>query len=676
MSEKNKNSTPNVPKFKFNMYWVYGAIFVVLIGVSFINDASFSTKKISTNKFFKILESNDVSKVIIINKNIAEVYIKKEVETKEKYKQQATSPLFRKGSPLFQYDFGDLQNFENKLNQYRVSKNLDFDVDSDSRGSFFESIIGFLPFILLIAIWIFFMKRMSGGAGSGGGGGQIFNIGKSKAKLFDKDTKVKTTFENVAGLEGAKEEVQEIVDFLKNPGKYTALGGKIPKGALLVGPPGTGKTLLAKAVAGEAEVPFFSLSGSDFVEMFVGVGASRVRDLFKQAAQKSPSIIFIDEIDAIGRARGKNSMTGGNDERENTLNQLLTEMDGFGTDVNVIVLAATNRADVLDSALMRAGRFDRQIYVDLPDIKERKEIFEVHIKPLKLSDDVKIKFLAQQTPGFSGADIANMCNEAALIAARGNKKAIHHQDFLDAVDRIVGGLEKKNKVITPKEKKTIAFHEAGHATVSWMLEHAAPLVKVTIVPRGQSLGAAWYLPAERMIVQTEQMLDEMCATLGGRAAEKIIFNKISTGALSDLEKVTKQARAMVTVYGLNDKVGNITYYDSSGNDAFVKPYSENTAKTIDEEISKMIELQYQRAIEILDKNKEKLTVLAELLLEKEVIFKDDLSKIFGKRPFDDELPEIETEEKETEEIEIEEIETEEKETEEKDKKDITEENKN
>jgi AFG3 family protein len=669
MSEKNKNSTPNVPKFKFNMYWVYGAIFVVLIGISFINDASFSTKKISTNKFFKILESNDVSKILIINKNIAEVYIKKEAETKEKYKQQATSPLFRKGSPLFQYDFGDLQNFENKLNQYRATKNLDFDVDSDSRGSFFESIIGFLPFILLIAIWIFFMRRMSGGAGSGGGGGQIFNIGKSKAKLFDKDTKVKTTFENVAGLEGAKEEVQEIVDFLKNPDKYTALGGKIPKGALLVGPPGTGKTLLAKAVAGEAEVPFFSLSGSDFVEMFVGVGASRVRDLFKQAAQKSPSIIFIDEIDAIGRARGKNSMTGGNDERENTLNQLLTEMDGFGTDVNVIVLAATNRADVLDSALMRAGRFDRQIYVDLPDIKERKEIFEVHIKPLKLSDDVKIKFLAQQTPGFSGADIANMCNEAALIAARGNKKAIHHQDFFDAVDRIVGGLEKKNKVITPKEKKTIAFHEAGHATVSWMLEHAAPLVKVTIVPRGQSLGAAWYLPAERMIVQTEQMLDEMCATLGGRAAEKIIFNKISTGALSDLEKVTKQARAMVTVYGLNEKVGNITYYDSSGNDAFVKPYSENTAKTIDEEISKMIELQYLRAIEILTNNKDKLTVLAELLLEKEVIFKDDLTKIFGKRPFDDELPEIATEE--TAETAVQK-----KETKEEDKKEITEENKN
>ena len=671
MSENNKNSTPNVPKFKFNMYWIYGAIFVALIGVSFLNDASFSTKKISTNKFFKTLETNDVSKILIINKNIAEVYIKKEAGTKEKYKKQSNSPLFREGSPLFQYDFGDLQNFENKLNQYKINKNLDFDIDSDSRGSFFESIIGFLPFILLIAIWIFFMRRMSGGAGGGGGGGQIFNIGKSKAKLFDKDTKVKTTFENVAGLEGAKEEVQEIVDFLKHPEKYTALGGKIPKGALLVGPPGTGKTLLAKAVAGEAEVPFFSLSGSDFVEMFVGVGASRVRDLFKQAAQKSPSIIFIDEIDAIGRARGKNSMTGGNDERENTLNQLLTEMDGFGTDVNVIVLAATNRADVLDSALMRAGRFDRQIYVDLPDIKERKEIFEVHIKPLKLSDDVKIGFLAQQTPGFSGADIANMCNEAALIAARGNKKAIHHQDFLDAVDRIVGGLEKKNKVITPKEKKTIAFHEAGHATVSWMLEHAAPLVKVTIVPRGQSLGAAWYLPAERMIVQTEQMLDEMCATLGGRAAERIIFNKISTGALSDLEKVTKQARAMVTVYGLNEKVGNITYYDSSGNDAFVKPYSENTAKTIDEEISKMIELQYLRAIEILDNNKEKLTVLAELLLEKEVIFKDDLIKIFGKRPFEEEPSELEVQELKVQELKVQEAEVQEAENKENDKKEST-----
>jgi len=646
MSEKNKNNNPNAPKFKFNMYWIYGAIFVAFIAISFLNDSSLSTKKISTNKFFQILESNDVSKILIVNKNIAEVFIKKEAQDKAAYKQQANSPFFRQGSPLFQYNFGDLQNFENKINQSKQNKNLDFDVDSESRGSLFDSIISFLPFILLIAIWIFFMRRMSGAGSGGGAGGQIFNIGKSKAKLFDNDTKVKTTFENVAGLEGAKEEVQEIVDFLKSPEKYTSLGGKIPKGALLVGPPGTGKTLLAKAVAGEAGVPFFSLSGSDFVEMFVGVGASRVRDLFKQAQQKSPSIIFIDEIDAIGRARGKNSMTGGNDERENTLNQLLTEMDGFGTDTNVIVLAATNRADVLDKALMRAGRFDRQIYVDLPDIKERQEIFEVHIKPLKLAKDVNIEFLAQQTPGFSGADIANMCNEAALIAARHNKKAIHHQDFLDAVDRIVGGLEKKNKVITPKEKETIAFHEAGHATVSWMLEHAAPLVKVTIVPRGQSLGAAWYLPAERMIVQTEQMLDEMCATLGGRAAEKIIFDKISTGALSDLEKVTKQARAMVTIYGLNDKVGNITYYDSSGNDAFVKPYSENTAKLIDEEISKMIEVQYQRAIDILEQNKEKLTTLANLLLEKEVIFKDDLLKIFGNRPFEDHNKEEEKETKE------------------------------
>ena len=633
MSDKNNKSKKNPSKFKFNMYWVYGAIFLVFVAISLLDNTALTTKKITTNKFYKVLESNDIEKILIINKNVAEIYIKKEALNGEDYKKQVNSPFFNKQSPLFEYNFGDLQNFENKLADYKAKNNLDFDTDSDNRGSLLDSIGYFLPFIILIAIWIFFMRRMSGAGGGGGAGGQIFNIGKSKAKLFDNDTKVKTSFVDVAGLEGAKEEVQEIVDFLKSPEKYTSLGGKIPKGALLVGPPGTGKTLLAKAVAGEAGVPFFSLSGSDFVEMFVGVGASRVRDLFKQAQQKSPSIIFIDEIDAIGRARGKNSMTGGNDERENTLNQLLTEMDGFGTDTNVIVLAATNRADVLDKALMRAGRFDRQIYVDLPDLNERKAIFEVHIKPLKLAEDVNLEFLAQQTPGFSGADIANMCNEAALIAARNDKKSIHHQDFLDAVDRIVGGLEKKNKVITPKEKETIAFHEAGHATVSWMLEHAAPLVKVTIVPRGQSLGAAWYLPAERMIVQTEQMLDEMCATLGGRAAEKIIFDKISTGALSDLEKVTKQARAMVTVYGLNDKVGNITYYDSSGQDAFIKPYSEETAKTIDLEISKMIEEQYNRAITILKKHKQKLNTLANLLLEKEVIFKDDLLKIFGERPF-------------------------------------------
>ena len=663
MKENKKDNNTNTPKFKFNSYWIYGAVIVLLIGFQFFNSGDLATKSISKNEFNEVLRDNDISKIIVVNNNLAQIFISRDAMKKSKYQKLTNSTFYRDGSYLYEYNFGDLQNFENDLEIARRDNELVFDLKNESRTSMVDTLIGFLPFIILIGVWLFFMKRMSGGgSGAGGGGGQIFNIGKSKAKLFDKDTKVKTTFENVAGLEGAKEEVQEIVDFLKNPEKYTSLGGKIPKGALLVGPPGTGKTLLAKAVAGEAEVPFFSLSGSDFVEMFVGVGASRVRDLFKQAAQKSPSIIFIDEIDAVGRARGKNSMTGGNDERENTLNQLLTEMDGFGTDTNVIVIAATNRADVLDSALLRAGRFDRQIYVDLPNINERKEIFEVHITPLKLSNDVKIEFLAQQTPGFSGADIANMCNEAALIAARHGKKAIHHQDFLDAVDRIVGGLEKKNKVITPKEKEVIAFHEAGHATVSWMLEHAAPLVKVTIVPRGQSLGAAWYLPAERLIVQTEQMLDEMCATLGGRAAEKVIFNKISTGALSDLEKVTKQARAMVTVYGLNEEVGNITYYDSSGNDSFVKPYSDDTAKKIDEEISKMIEAQYLRAIELLDKNKEKLTVLAELLLEKEVIFKDDLLKIFGERPFEELDAEVkpakiiegkeETQEKEKEEEDI------------------------
>jgi AFG3 family protein len=644
MNNTNKDNKTNMPKFKFSSYWIYGAIFIAIIAFQFLNSGDLASKSISKNKFDEILNDNDIQKITVVNKDVAQIYLTKEALEKEKHKKYTTSAFYRPGSPVYEYNFGDQQNFENQVYKAKEDNNLIVDLKNEEQTSIFDAIIGVLPFIILILIWVFFMRRMSGAGGGSGAGGQIFSIGKSKAKLFDKNTDVKTTFENVAGLEGAKEEVQEIVDFLKSPEKYTALGGKIPKGALLVGPPGTGKTLLAKAVAGEAGVPFFSLSGSDFVEMFVGVGASRVRDLFKQAQQKSPSIIFIDEIDAIGRARGKNSMTGGNDERENTLNQLLTEMDGFGTDTNVIVLAATNRADVLDKALMRAGRFDRQIYVDLPDINERQEIFEVHIKPLKLAEDVNVEFLAQQTPGFSGADIANMCNEAALIAARKSKKAIQHQDFLDAVDRIVGGLEKKNKVITPKEKKVIAYHEAGHATVSWMLEHAAPLVKVTIVPRGQSLGAAWYLPAERMIVQTEQMLDEMCATLGGRAAEKIIFDKISTGALSDLEKVTKQARAMVTVYGLNSEVGNITYYDSSGNDAFVKPYSEETGKKIDKEISKMIEFQYQRAIELLKKNKEKLTILAELLLEKEVIFKDDLQKIFGKRPFEELDVEVKTDE--------------------------------
>jgi cell division protease FtsH len=535
-----------------------------------------------------------------------------------------------------------LELFEKKL-QEAEEKGISFRLEFITvENRWIDALVGFLPIIIIIGVWIFLMRRMSGG-GAGGAGGQIFNIGKSKAKLFDKNTDVKTTFKDVAGLEGAKEEIQEIVDFLKNPTKYTVLGGKIPKGALLVGPPGTGKTLLAKAVAGEAKVPFFSLSGSDFVEMFVGVGASRVRDLFKQAKDKSPAIIFIDEIDAIGRARGKSNITGSNDERENTLNQLLTEMDGFGTNTNVIVVAATNRADVLDKALMRAGRFDRQIYVDLPDLNERKEIFKVHLTPLKSVKNLDVDFLAKQTPGFSGADIANVCNEAALIAARKNKKSVGKQDFLDAVDRIIGGLEKKNKIITPEEKKTIAFHEAGHAVVSWLLEHAAPLVKVTIVPRGQSLGAAWYLPEERQIVRSEQMLDEMCAALGGRAAEKVIFDKISTGALSDLEKVTRQARAMVSIYGLNDTLGNITYYDSSGQSEynFTKPYSEETAQKIDHEISSIIEKQYERAISLLAESKDKLIQLAERLLEKEVIFKDDLEKILGKRPYKTNFEKIE-----------------------------------
>ena len=571
------------------------------------------------------------------------MYLTRDARLKDDHRNSSKNSLLTIASknPNYRFEFGDLQNFENKLSKVNDENNQNIEVNYVTEQNIWgDIIISMLPFIVIIAIWIFIMRRMS--AGGGGAGGQIFNIGKSKARLFDANSQVKVTFKDVAGLEGAKEEVQEIVDFLKNPKKYTALGGKIPKGALLIGSPGTGKTLLAKAVAGEAKVPFYSLSGSDFVEMFVGVGASRVRDLFKQAKEKSPSIIFIDEIDAIGRARGKSNFTGSNDERENTLNQLLTEMDGFGTNTNVIVIAATNRADVLDKALMRAGRFDRQIYVDLPDVRERKKIFEVHLRPLKKSSSVDVDFLSKQTPGFSGADIANVCNEAALIAARKNKKSVGKQDFLDAVDRIVGGLEKKNKIITEDEKKAVAYHEAGHATVSWMLEHAAPLVKVTIVPRGRSLGAAWYLPEERLIVRPEQMLDEMCAALGGRAAEKVIFNKVSTGALSDLEKVTKQARAMVTVYGLNDKVGNLTYYDSSnGNEyGFTKPYSEQTAETIDKEISTIIEKQYQRAISILKKNKKKLIELAEVLLTKEVIFKDNLEEIFGKRPFDKEKPKV------------------------------------
>ncbi|GGW22952.1 ATP-dependent zinc metalloprotease FtsH [Arenibacter certesii] len=636
---KENNTSPKKPKF--NTWWIYGIIAVMLIGFQFFGSGNFaSTKKANTSELQDFLRNGDIKKILIItNTKQAKVFLNEEALKKDVHKDVADQAFSMSATATPQYvvNYGDQQNFEKTIYAIKdQNTSLDTEVVFDTENNvFMDLVFTLLPFILIIGIWIYLMRRMSGGAG-GGAGGQIFNIGKSKAKLFDEKTDTRTSFKDVAGLEGAKEEVEEIVEFLRNPDKYTSLGGKIPKGALLVGPPGTGKTLLAKAVAGEAKVPFFSLSGSDFVEMFVGVGASRVRDLFKQAKDKSPSIIFIDEIDAIGRARGKNSLTGSNDERENTLNQLLTEMDGFGTNTNVIVLAATNRADVLDKALMRAGRFDRQIYVDLPDIRERKEIFEVHLRPIKTAETLDVDFLAKQTPGFSGADIANVCNEAALIAARKEKKAVTKQDFLDAVDRIVGGLEKKNKIITPREKETIAYHEAGHATVSWMLEHAAPLVKVTIVPRGQSLGAAWYLPEERLIVRPDQMKDEMCAALGGRAAEKVIFGEISTGALSDLEKITKQARAMVTVYGLNDKIGNLTYYDSSGQNeyGFTKPYSEQTAHTIDTEISKLVEEQYQRAIDLLSENKDKLKELAERLLEKEVIFKDDLEKIFGRRPFE------------------------------------------
>ena len=638
---KKEKTNPNKNAPKFNNLWIYGIIFLALIGLTVYNQGP-DSKEISIAKFENtLLPTNDVARVEIINKSIANIYLKKEVLEKNEYKDVKSHyySIFDGQIPNYSFRIGDLQNFENRLESIKQKYNLDFThyFKTDNRGKYVNEIFTWILVAgIFIAIWIFIMKRL--GAGGGGPGGQIFNIGKSKARLFDQNNNVKITFKDVAGLEGAKEEVEEVVDFLKSPKKYTSLGGKIPKGVLLIGAPGTGKTLLAKAVAGEAQVPFFSLSGSDFVEMFVGVGASRVRDLFRQAKEKSPAIVFIDEIDAIGRARGKINITGGNDERENTLNQLLTEMDGFETDTNVIVVGATNRADVLDKALMRAGRFDRQIYVDLPDLKERKEIFNVHLKPLTLDKSVESEFMARQTPGFSGADIANVCNEAALVAARKNKKKVSKQDFLDAIDRIIGGLEKKNKIIKPHEKKRIAFHESGHATISWLVEHAAPLVKVTIVPRGQSLGAAWYLPEERQITTTEQMLDEICAALGGRAAEQVVFGDISTGALSDLEKVTKQAQAMVSVFGLNDKIGNISYYDSSEKSdySFSKPYSEATARLIDEEISKLIEEQYTRAVQILSTNKKKLEHLAEILLEKEVIFKEDLEKVFGVRSFDSE----------------------------------------
>ncbi len=632
MNNNNKGkSNNNAP----NLMWVYAIVLAGILGIAMFGSSPTDSKQISISKLITLIDNGDV-KTIHVNKPTgpAEIFLTEAAKKKDEHKQKGGNSLLLLGQgSTYTYDFGTIENFEIEMLPFEKEKKVE--VKYKSEGMLATLLLNILPFILIFGLmWFFVFRRMGAG---GGAGSQIFNIGKSKAQLFDGKNNTKVTFKDVAGLEGAKEEVQEIVDFLKSPQKYTKLGGKIPKGALLIGPPGTGKTLLAKAVAGEANVPFFSLSGSDFVEMFVGVGASRVRDLFKDAKAKSPSIIFIDEIDAIGRARGKSNMTGANDERENTLNQLLTEMDGFGTESNVIVIAATNRADILDKALLRAGRFDRRIYVDLPDLNGRKEIFEVHLKTLKLGNDIEVEFLAKQTPGFSGADIANVCNEAALVAARKSKEVIEKQDFLDAVDRIIGGLEKKNKIIKPHEKKRIAFHEAGHATTSWLLEHAAPLVKVTIVPRGQSLGAAWYLPEERQITTKEQILDEMCTALGGRAAEKIIFGNISTGALSDLEKVTKQAQAMVAIYGLDDEIGNISYYDSSGQQSgFTKPYSESTAQTIDKQVSKIIEEQYERAIEILRNNQDKLTELADVLLEREVIFRDDLLKIFGNRPFEEE----------------------------------------
>lgn len=618
----------------FNFYWIYAIVAILLLGQVFFNSGS-GLEPISYGTFQDMVNNDEVSKVIVYNEKTAEVWLKKDVAKSAKYEKKLRQPLIGgvSSGPHFSFNLPTgKESFSQYLDKVRLEKHVA--VDFQTRENWGRDILGWMIFFgVILALWMFMMRRVSGGNGPGG---QIFNIGRSKAQIIEKGKGTSVTFNDVAGLEGAKEEIQEIVEFLKSPKKYTELGAKIPKGALLVGPPGTGKTLLAKAVAGEAKVPFFSLSGSDFVEMFVGVGASRVRDLFRQAKEKAPCIIFIDEIDAVGRARSKNLNYGSNDERENTLNQLLTEMDGFGTNSGVIILAATNRADILDRALLRAGRFDRQIYVDMPDVKERKEIFKVHLKPLKLEENLDIDFLARQTPGFSGADIANICNEAALFAARKAKTQVEKQDFLDAVDRIVGGLEKKNRIITPKEKETIAYHEAGHATISWLTEHASPLVKVTIVPRGQSLGAAWYLPEERQINTTEQILDEMCAALGGRAAEHVVFNRISTGALSDLEKVTKQAYAMVKIYGLNEKVGNISYYDSRGGEQFQNPYSESFAKMMDEEASKIIEIQYQRAIEILAANRAKLDLLAKKLLEKEVIFKEDLEEIFGMRAFDKE----------------------------------------
>jgi ATP-dependent metalloprotease FtsH len=672
MADKEKKNTNLPPNYnpprknrpRFSFYWIYAILAIIFIAIQYFNYSN-PTKETTWPKLEEMLTKQDVEKIVVINKEKAEIYIKKaklQSDTAYKEFQKKSFGSYSGNNPQYFYQIGSEEIFNVLLKDTRDStsarmqrenrsmqeiaafkKQYPYPPSNDTRKDVFGDILGYLiPILLLVGLWFVIMRLMSRG---GGGGSQIFNIGKSKAQLFDKETSVAITFNDVAGLEEAKVEVMEIVDFLKNPAKYTHLGGKIPKGALLVGPPGTGKTLLAKAVAGEARVPFFSISGSDFVEMFVGVGASRVRDLFRQAKEKAPCIIFIDEIDAIGRARGRNAITGANDERENTLNQLLTEMDGFATNAGVIILAATNRADILDRALMRAGRFDRQIHVELPDLEERKAIFKVHMKPLKLDDSVNVDFLAKQTPGFSGADIANVCNESALIAARTTKAIIGKQDFMDAIDRIIGGLEKRNKIISPEEKKVIAFHEAGHASVSWLLEYAHPLVKVTIVPRGKALGAAWYLPEERQITTYEQMFDEITAALGGRASEEVNFGKVSTGALNDLEKVTKQAYAMVVYFGLNKKIGNISFYDSSGQSeySFQKPFSEKTAEVIDNEISGLVESAYERAKKLLSDNKDRLEKLANLLLDKEVIFHEDLETIFGPRKFGTDTTEKKTE---------------------------------
>ena len=647
MAENNDKSTGKKPdkslKPQFNSNWIWVILLVSILLFEVLFSAR-TTPKTTKSALIGMIEKHHVERLVVVNNELAEIYLSEAAVESGDYTdlpKQSRGVGLQVPKPHYTYKFGDLSNFEDFLKATQEASGYDKSnmlyPEYETRRNYFTEVI--LPWLLLPAIlifaWIIIMRRMAGGAGGGGAGG-IFSVGKSRAQIFDKDTNVKINFSDVAGLEEAKTEVMEIVDFLKNPKKYTQLGGKIPKGALLIGPPGTGKTLLAKAVAGEANVPFFSISGSDFVEMFVGVGASRVRDLFKQAKEKAPCIVFIDEIDAVGRARGKNVNFGSNDERENTLNQLLTEMDGFGTNMGVIILAATNRADILDRALLRAGRFDRQIHVELPDLSEREAIFKVHLRPIKLEKNFNIGFLAKQTPGFSGADIANVCNESALIAARKNKTVVEKQDFLDAIDRIVGGLERKNKIISMDEKRTIAFHEAGHATVSWLLEHASPLVKVTIIPRGRALGAAWYLPEERQITTREQLLDEMAYALGGRASEELIFGKVSTGALSDLEKITKQAYAMVAFFGMSNKVGNVSFYDSTGQSdfGFTKPYSEKTAEVIDQEVKEIIEESYERAKSVLKKNMKGLRELANLLLEREVIFSEDLERIFGKRKAD------------------------------------------